>query len=930
MMFNLLSRFILWLKKIFHKPLVEVLPEGKISEVPQLPEEKTPEVPPTEHPEVKAKTKTRKPYKKRAPTEERKKEHRKSSEEDEKPATPKRRKEIDLGAKRKIPKPTKQRQQVAEERTEKTEKEFGREETPTRIESPFIEIDLDEAKVFLIIPKQQFKPSTASNISQQLHYKLELNGEEQPISLKVSENEQGIAKVEEKRIELEKPLKNFQVVFPDELQGRLYSYKHSNGILYAFVAIGNNRGRMYYLYDEYGKINPLPKRDVWILLNEDFELESEPDIIEESWIWEKHRPFRVNLKEMNELVIKNTKTSKEYKLSCKPTFLIEGQVIEDDFKDQMPLLIGETLKIKAPRENPSGWTVWIQNKIVGYRIITENWDGVEPLILKLPDDMPCECGEFQMDICEQEGGVPIETLFFRYMPSLRLEYNKELIVPDTYQGHNPGIIKVILENNFQDWELKTPEKMDSMTNGYQIELPPEKDILRFSVTKRGKPETGVRLQVTIPRLKWRTSKQKTWNDKPLQIERDVLVTAMDFYLSACTNDFDTKYGLLAILKVNDQKLQEVKFVRKGRIFNLLLNQFYDLIKSRNDELILNLEVYIGDRLIGNTDCIVFQLKPQIIDFEIDQNLIEKEGKFHCKFKLTCYENSILDIVCLDNQGQSIINEKNKKIEGRYMNEDISIDIPLVNIEKGKYLLKIFLNHREVYEHEFYLQKGYKLVELGGEFDINTFLEKFNNQEKESEKLDYLKRVCNAKKDNLFEILIGLIGQRKGEECIRLLSKDIYEIIPSDFNLQHKAFLLILLNFHFWGEERYLNGFKEVICDSSTPFNELKNGRIWLYRFLVRDLFDILNQTIEDILHIPPCETFPLERILTTEEQELWEKNKEKLIRDYIKEFLKYKEVIIIESTNIQKLITILTYCSKYYDEIINYLNMRDNYDNRPV
>ncbi|NVM56356.1 MAG: hypothetical protein HWN66_21845, partial [Candidatus Helarchaeota archaeon] len=465
---------------------------------------------------------------------------------------------------------------------------------------------------FLIIPKQQFKPSTASNIPQQLNYKLELNGEGQSIFVKVSSDDQGTVKVEEKRTELERSLKSFRVVFPDELQGRTYSYNHNNENLYAFAAIGNNRGRMYYLYDKDGNINPLPNRMVWLLLHEDFKLEIESNYLtEETWIWEKHRPFRVNLKEMNELAIKNTKTNKETILSCEPTFSIEGQVIEDDFKSEMPLLIGETLKIKAPRENPYRWTVWIQNKIAGYRIITENWDGVGPLILKLPNDLPCECGEFQVDICPQDTRIPDETLFFRWLPFIELNYPKELIIPNPHQGHKSEFIKVKVSGEGWALNCRAARKVEPIeSDSYQIELRPEENTVRFSITKKGNPETDTKFQITIPRLKWKTSKQKAWNGKLQNIKRDELIYGESFYLFICTDDFNNRYDLSSILETNNQRLQEGKFIQQGINYSLELNQFYDTIKRNKNVLSLKIEIRRTKdyKLLGTPDILYFDAK----------------------------------------------------------------------------------------------------------------------------------------------------------------------------------------------------------------------------------------------------------------------------------------------------------------------------------
>jgi len=626
---NIFSKFILWLKKLFHR----VLPKKKADEITQPPEperispqtspkdepsdvkqpkEKTSEVLPEQEtiskpllntqeeimpvkPQQKSdeeeKSKTLKPYIKKTPTKEREDKPVNSSKDEKKPDTSKQKREIDLGSTvRKRQKSTKQAQRTTEVSPEKTE---TNEKKTTIIESPFVEIDLDEAKVFLIIPKQQFKFSTTTNIPQLLQYELELNGQKYIHSVKVNNDEQGIIKVAEERIELKEPLDNFKVVYPDELQGRIYSYQHSNKNLYVFIGKGNNRGRMHYLYKE-GKINPIPKRrDVWILLNENFELITEPDVIEERWVWENYRPLRINLKDTNELIIKKKgQTNEEEKIPCETTFSIEGkEIIEDDFKEQSPIFTGESIKIKAPGEKQDGWVVWIQNKQAGYRII-DNWRGDEPLELKLPDDLPCECGEFQVDICEQGDRIPIDTLFFRYIPYLQLEFPRELIIPDPNIGHKEQTIKILLKKDFQDWELKVDKKIqpNRIGNGYQIELLCEQDILRFSLMKQGKPETETNFKITIPRLKWKTTKNKTWCDKPIEIKREELIAGENFYLTVCTNDFDIKYDFSAILEANGKKLQEAKFIRKGMLYDLLLNQFRDTIKKNNDKIMLRMKI----------------------------------------------------------------------------------------------------------------------------------------------------------------------------------------------------------------------------------------------------------------------------------------------------------------------------------------------------
>jgi len=513
---------------------------------------------------------------------------------------------IDLG--KRSPKPPKVSPPQPPKKPGGDEPSVG-EEFSAVIKSPFFEIDLDKAKIFLILPRQSFKfDDKATSVLPQLDYKVEINGVEQTITATANKGEQGSVKVEERTIELKKPLETFQVVFPNELQDRTYKYKHSNADVYAFTAISNNRGRMLFLSDSEGIINAIPKKDVWILLRENFELETEPDVIGERWIWENYRPLLINLRNTSTLTIKNRQIDEKEEMPCEATFSIEGEhLVEDDLKEQSPLLLGKYVKIEAPRENPSGWNVWIQSK---FRECENpiNWNGIEPLTLNLPEDLPDEYGEFQIDICQRDTHMPDETLFFRWLPFIELSYPKTLLIPDPERGHSVEAV-IVKFNNHEDWELIEAEnaKIESIAdNSYRIEIPPTKDIVNFSVSKKNSPENVIRLQITISRLKWRTSKQDIFGGKLQKVERKDLVSGEPFYLFVRTNDFN-KYDLLATIETNVQKLQEEKFARKSMEYTLELNQFYDTIKNNKDEITLKIEIRgkTLDEILGSVEALCF-------------------------------------------------------------------------------------------------------------------------------------------------------------------------------------------------------------------------------------------------------------------------------------------------------------------------------------
>jgi len=125
---------------------------------------------------------------------------------------------------------------------------------------------------------------------------------------------------------------------------------------------------------------------------------------------------------------------------------------------------------------------------------------------------------------------------------------------------------------------------------YEIEMPPEEDVLHFSIAKRAKPETQAKLRITIPRLKWRICREETWTHRLLVMKREELLTGTDLSLLACTNDFGAKYELLSTLESDSGKLQEDKFVRKGMTYVLPLNQFYDTINKNKGKISLKAEI----------------------------------------------------------------------------------------------------------------------------------------------------------------------------------------------------------------------------------------------------------------------------------------------------------------------------------------------------
>lgn len=495
----------------------------------------------------------------------------------------------------------------------------------SRIESPRVEIDLGTAKVYLIIPKQELETNISDNIPQQLQYELILNGEKQIVSTKNNCEKLSKIEAEELRVELEAPLKSLKVIYPEELKGKTYSYQHRNEALYAFIPMGSNCYIMHYLYDKHGKLNPLPEKEVCVLLDEEFDIiNPTPERSDVRWIWDKYQLRCVNLSSSKELIIIHKQTKKEERIFCKLPFRIEGDdLFEDDLKDEEPLFTGENIKIKAPRSNSTGWKVIIKNKYTNYKTVSKNWTGDNPLELKVPYDLPCECGEFRIDIYERGDDFPIETLFFRYIPFLHIEYPRELIIPEPGKGHKQEIVKILFKKDFRNWELKHNNesiRCKNLENGYQIEMPPQQDTFRFSLMQRGKPETETNIQITIPRLKWRTSKEGKWSDRTIKIERRELTTGRDLYLTVCPNEYNTKYKIFAVLEKQGQMLQKVNLTPKGLEYTVRLNEFYDTIRQNEEAIGLRLEIFKADdkEPLGKPQILYFS--PKFIKMESKRNL----------------------------------------------------------------------------------------------------------------------------------------------------------------------------------------------------------------------------------------------------------------------------------------------------------------------
>lgn len=212
------------------------MPEG---EIPQESQCTPPEAPESDKdvPREKVLLKARKPYKKKSITQVRKAEPTKPFDTQRRLPRPTG-KEIDLGNTRKRSRLTAVEGGMLDESSDQRVSRTS-EEVTISLESPYVEISLDEGEVSLVLPKQRFKSDTTKEVPQYLSYSVELNGQEEQLTVNVTRADALFALVEERRICLHCPLKKFRVKFPHELQRRVYSYNHMAQDAYVFVAIGS-------------------------------------------------------------------------------------------------------------------------------------------------------------------------------------------------------------------------------------------------------------------------------------------------------------------------------------------------------------------------------------------------------------------------------------------------------------------------------------------------------------------------------------------------------------------------------------------------------------------------------------------------------------------------------------------------------------------
>ncbi|MEM5871997.1 MAG: ribosomal protein L13e [Candidatus Aenigmatarchaeota archaeon] len=472
-----------------------------------------------------------------------------------------------------------------------------------RIESPYIELNLDESKVYLVIPSQRLKLDSSGSEPRSLKFEVEFNGCVNHLNLQLKKEDSNLFISDQYFFELPSPLKEIKIRYPPELEEREFTYFHKNDVIYAFEPITNNCAKFYYQTESAS----LPKKRLWILLKEGYDVEPVPDIIEETSIWQSYKPVCIDLK-MGNLKLTNPTTNEVLSFNAEQfLFNLEGDnLVEDDLKHYMPLFTGNCIRIVNANSSQlqDKLDIWIQNRLSGYRKFTRNFNG-NKISISLPADLPCEAGEFQIDICNQNDNNPLNTLFFRFIPNFSLDYCKTLIIPDPRKGHNYEFIKVVFDKS--EWQLinKDDLEIDKHPVGYTIKLPPNKDFVFFSLEKIGKPETNTSIRITVPRLKWKISGNNEWTDKLIKIMKKDLSYGKDLHLTICTNDPFNRYEISGFLMDENKILQEIKPDLKGMCYCFLLNELFDTIKSFRKNTQFRIKIFKNGTKFGEFVIVIF-------------------------------------------------------------------------------------------------------------------------------------------------------------------------------------------------------------------------------------------------------------------------------------------------------------------------------------
>lgn len=483
------------------------------------------------------------------------------------------------------------------------------------VNKPYIEFDLDAQKIVLVFPEQHFVNNI--KIDENLFYELKINDIEEKLPINF-EKMDDILIIKKKTHKIDEPIEKLSIKFPGIFNFNELDYKHRDKDIYIFTSHSGKKFRMHYLFNAFSSINPIPRKDIWVLLNNDCNFISEPNNTMEIWFWENYKPAFFKLKEINELIFQKT-SDIHIEIPYENNFILEGSIVKDGLYDESPLFTGNIAFLKSKYENLDGWNVWVQNKQIGKdKLINDNWFGSEALEIKFADMLPYIFGEFQLSICSKNSRKPIDTIFFRYIESILIQYNDSLILP-TIEGHKDEEIHIKFKKELRDWRIITRDICEKINEGYKLIIK-EKDIAEFNIANIKYPKIRLPIRIRIPKLIWKLSDSKIFTDKVIDLNRDNIILNQNLLLNAYINT-DTSYDMEAVLLQNSRELQILNLKKNKKIYSCLLSQFIDTIAINKSTLNLLLRIYINKKFLAEI-CIL-----KILFKDIICRLCKKEENF---------------------------------------------------------------------------------------------------------------------------------------------------------------------------------------------------------------------------------------------------------------------------------------------------------------
>ncbi|MHA1427878.1 MAG: hypothetical protein ACTSQI_17995, partial [Candidatus Helarchaeota archaeon] len=476
----------------------------------------------------------------------------------------------------------KRRKSYSGERRKKVEKDtkYGqkRMKAAYRIETPYVELNLVENCVELVIPKQKLKKGVPILKSREF----KLNEDTMPLEVDSNEDGEYIQK-EAKRYKIDNQLIGFEI--PQYL--KRFSYIHQDQVIYFF-----RRSRNIYKL-EYS--TDLSNGDYIILLDPDWEILTSVKEDYNKWFWGKYEPFKIHLSKDSGLLIRHKEKGDKKTFKGITYFkILSENKIGDKFLDSSPLFFSKKpIRIRSETKLAENLLVWIQPSQFSGQKKKIEWKPFKGNLLIRPEDLPAPLGEFQVDIWEEGESFSIDRLYFRYIPFIRIEYPRKLIIPNWKEGYDVMEVKISVQESFYvEADFHVEREHSASYSSYTIKVPPKNVSLDLNIKKRDFSSQELAIRIELSKIRWKLLGQSQWQSKILVLNSEDIKSGVINDLEVQITDEDSEYRVQAFLK-NDQNSVQEDNLRKRKNKNeytLHLTQFADTIARFSSDMSLELVI----------------------------------------------------------------------------------------------------------------------------------------------------------------------------------------------------------------------------------------------------------------------------------------------------------------------------------------------------